>query len=333
MEIKDLAGISQPITKLIEEVSKGIGGAYKPLGTVLQAKAEEYKIKCLTDAKLYQIKTLKEDLTDEENELVVTNENFEIKLKGNSIEERALETMIRKEVQSQINLDSIINKAIEFIEENSTVKDEPVETDWMTRFINISQDISNEEMQNLWAKILSNEVANPNSYSLRTLEVLKSLSTSEARLFTKFVDLGFKLSTSKNSSTMVINNREYLNSNNISLDDLNLLKELNLINTELSYTIKSNEKMNIIYFDKGLFIENNTEKDVWFHVATFSRIGNEINSLIKKNFEIKNLINIGKHLKSNHKNVSGSLDIYCANGTWENDDKFSYIPENKIIIN
>ena len=329
MEIKDITGFSQPATKLIEEVSKGIGGLYKPLGIVLNAKAEGYKVKKLTDSKAYQIKTLKEDLVGEENELLVTNEDFEMKLKGNSIEARAIEIMVHKEVQKQINLDRIINKSIEFIEENSTVAEESVDIDWMTRFINISQDISNEDMQNLWAKILSNEVVQPSSYSLRTLEVLKSLSASEARLFTRFVNLGFKL----NNSIRIINDNEYLNSNNISLEDINLLKELNLINTDLSYTIGSSERSMFVYFDKVLFISNNTKNDLRINIITLSRIGSEINSLIEKDYETSNLNNIGKHIKSKHKNSSGTLDISYVDVIWKDDINFSFNPENQVIIN
>ena len=59
MEIKDLIGLSEPITKLIETVSLGIGGMYRPLGTMLNANAESYKIRKIADAKTYEINKLK----------------------------------------------------------------------------------------------------------------------------------------------------------------------------------------------------------------------------------------------------------------------------------
>lgn len=294
VEIKDLVGLSEPITKLIEEVSKGIGGLYRPLGTIFNAKAEEFKMKKLTDGKAYQIKVLKNELTGENNELIITDEDFEIIVTGNSIESRAIETMVRQEVKKQINLDSIINKAIEFIKDKPHIAEESVDTDWMTRFINISQNISNEEMQNLWAQVLSNEVSQPKSYSLRTLETLRSMSSSEAKLFTSFTNLIFKLQ----DSTIAINDENYLKSNNISLDDLILLKELNLINTDLGYEIEKNAKVTLEYGDEALVIDNKTSSDIQFNIINLSIIGKEIHSLIEKDYEKAYLEGICKFIES-----------------------------------
>ena len=328
LEIKDLAGLSEPVTKLIEEVSKGIGGVYKPLGTVLNTKAEAYRIKKMTEAKSYQIKMLKENLTDEKNELVITIEDFEIKLKGNSIETRAIETMVHKEVQKQINLENIISKSIEFIRGNSIVTEEPVDTDWMTRFINISQDISNEEMQILWSKILSDEVVKPNSYSLRTLEVLRNLSSNEAKLFSRFVNLSVKIS----GSFRVINDDKYLSENNISLEDINLLKELNLINTDLSYSIHPGEKLIIPYYDKVMFVNNGTQNDLSFNIISLTRIGNEIHNLIDKDYRVSILENIGKAIKSKCARDINDIEVAYVDVTWKDDINFSYVEQNKVII-
>jgi hypothetical protein len=38
--IIDLAPLSTPVTKLVEVVAQGIGAIYRPVGTVLQAKAD-----------------------------------------------------------------------------------------------------------------------------------------------------------------------------------------------------------------------------------------------------------------------------------------------------
>lgn len=328
MEIKDLSGISEPVIKLIEEVSKGIGGAYKPLGTVLNSKAEAYRIKKLTDAKSYQIKMLRENLTDEKNELVITNEDFEIKLKGNSIETRAIETMVHKEVQKQINLENIISKSIEFIRENSIVTEKPVDTDWMTRFINISQDISNKEMQILWSKILSDEVVKPNSYSLRTLEVLRNLSSDEAKLFSRFVNLSVKIA----GSFRVINDDKYLRENNISLDDINLLKELNLINTELIYSIHPGEELIIPYYDKVMFVNNGTQNNLSFNIISLTRIGNEIHNIIDKDYRLSILENIGKVIKSKCDRDINNIEVAYVNVIWKDDINFSYLKQNKVII-
>jgi len=49
-------------------------------------------------------------------------------------------------------------------------------------------------MQILWGKILAEEVKNPNSFSLRTLSILKNISNTDAKIFQKAVALSSKYS-------------------------------------------------------------------------------------------------------------------------------------------
>ena len=44
-------------------------------------------------------------------------------------------------------------------------------------------DVSSEEMQNLWARVLAGEVKQPGSFALRTLETLHNMTKSEAEVF------------------------------------------------------------------------------------------------------------------------------------------------------
>lgn len=55
--------------------------------------------------------------------------------------------------------------------------------DWFLRFFESAGNISNEDMQVLWAKVLCEEYKKPNSHSYRTLEKLYHLSRNEALLF------------------------------------------------------------------------------------------------------------------------------------------------------
>lgn len=57
--------------------------------------------------------------------------------------------------------------------------------DWFIRFFDSVGYISNEEMQQLWAKVLAGEITRQGSFSFRTLELIKNLSHQEAELFQK----------------------------------------------------------------------------------------------------------------------------------------------------
>ena len=55
----------------------------------------------------------------------------------------------------------------------------------MTRFLNIAEEISDKDLQDIWGRILAGEIKRPKSYSLRTLEVMRNMSKDEASLLMK----------------------------------------------------------------------------------------------------------------------------------------------------
>jgi hypothetical protein len=71
------------------------------------------------------------------------------------------------------------------------VSDKEVDPDWIARFFEAAQDISSEQMQALWGRVLAGEVSRPGSYSLRTIETLKNLTQSEAHIVEKVLAYSF----------------------------------------------------------------------------------------------------------------------------------------------
>ena len=65
------------------------------------------------------------------------------------------------------------------------VSQEPLDWDWAVKFFEMCKDVGNEDMQSVWAKILAGETAQPGSFSLRTLALVKTIRKVEAELFTK----------------------------------------------------------------------------------------------------------------------------------------------------
>jgi hypothetical protein len=57
---------------------------------------------------------------------------------------------MHKELRRQNNIDSISEIALSQLENEATLSKEKVSEDRSTRFFNISQDISEEEMQEIW---------------------------------------------------------------------------------------------------------------------------------------------------------------------------------------
>lgn len=89
-----------------------------------------------------------------------------------------------QERKRQINIVSVVRQAANQLGDREVANHEP-DHDWTARFFNDVQDVSSEEMQALWAKVLAGEVERAGSTSIRTLGILKNLDQATARLFRK----------------------------------------------------------------------------------------------------------------------------------------------------
>lgn len=159
----------KPIEKLIDVISNGIGTLYRPRAIRKEADARAYEIKVIEKAKCEALAEGK----------IIEAENLA----------RINERLVAKETIRQNNIDDVVEIASKEFELETVVSNSPVDKDWATRFFDIVQDVSNEEMKTLWGKILAGEVKSPKSYSLRTLELLRNISKEEAEIFVRVSQL------------------------------------------------------------------------------------------------------------------------------------------------
>lgn len=285
MEIKDLAGLSDPLKKLIEVVSAGIGGLSKP-----------YLIRKTADAKAYEINKIAEAIKENQDDLKTIGFNEEKlslmsldhdSLRNNhSLEHRTQQRVEYKEQKRQKNIEAVTQKAAEELESETFVSEEPVDEDWTTRFFDYAENISSEEMQALWGKILSGEVKKPKSYSLRTLDLLRNLSTEEAEAFIKFGTLAIK--SSGTAFILNFNNESLLEEEyKLSFRERLLLEELGLLTAnDLAFNVKKTNgesRQSIFINGKSIVIQeklpNKPEQNI--PVLVFTKIGMELLQLVR----------------------------------------------------
>lgn len=283
--ISDLTGLSEPMTKLIEVISNGIGIAYEPIQKVLMAKAKSYEIKTLTDA-----------TKEIDGEITIKNGDYEIKMDTNSVEGRSLKSLIAKEVKKQVNIESIICKASEFVKEKESVSEEEVNQDWITRFFDIVQNISDEEMQNLWAKILSDEIEKPKLYSLRTLDVIKNITSDEGKMIQKVLQ---KVFTSDEEVGILFYDKNWLKSNGIEIFDVLYLEEIGIFSAPIDFELEGKAHYTFKYFNKKVILQNNSQEAIDLYARKLTRVGIEICRIIdsdcEENFLEKFKANIEKN--------------------------------------
>lgn len=155
-----LQAVSQPVVKLLDMVQAACGVAFEPARIRRRAKAE-------ADALVIQ---------DDANALLL---------------ERAKARLEAKEVRRQENIEAVVGIAADALPDE--VSKENVSPDWVTRFFDKCQDVSDEQMRRLWGRLLAGEVAAPGSYSLRTLESVALLSELEARNFARLCSGSMRL--------------------------------------------------------------------------------------------------------------------------------------------
>lgn len=96
--------------------------------------------------------------------------------------ELALRATVADGVRREANVARAIMYAEqEFLGDETAPPDKAVEDDWLYRWRDYAAQVSAEQLQSLWGKLLAGEFKNPGHYSLRTLEFLRSLSSEEAR--------------------------------------------------------------------------------------------------------------------------------------------------------
>lgn len=240
--IINLGDLAQPVTLLIEKISNAIGVVYEPTKIKRNAKAEAEAHRTMVLADL--------DLQSE-----VANRGFQ--------------RLITQQTRKQINIENIIQQSIEELPDNAEV--EKLDEDWLANFFDKCENISNEKMQTMWSKILTNEATKPRSFSKRTIDIVSNMDKKDAETFTRFCQFVWNLGIPV-PIIFEADNYEILADNNMSLETLNHLQSIGLITMSLPirYTrCKLPKKTIYAYFDKFMEFEFTKEEDNEFEVGNY----------------------------------------------------------------
>lgn len=236
--VKVAQALTGPIEKLIDTVgmgigkmSDGIGKLYEPIHINRVAKTMRKNI----DIPI---------LYDKNGVLIDTTDYQEVY-------KRTLSRMEFQELRKQQNIENVIKKSYDELKDIESVSDEPVDSDWVSRFFNSVENIGNEEVQKIWGRMLAGEIKAPSTYSFRTMEILKNMTTKEIELFQKLASLCISVN---NTTYFISSNTDLLKKFNLKFDDLILLEESGLL------TIKELSIGQIISEEKKFFISQNEYK-------------------------------------------------------------------------
>lgn len=305
IEINDLLGLSKPTTKLIELVSNAIGTVYEPRKVKKLADAEAYRIKKLTTS-------AQETGFNGEIEFLYDK----IKINSNNLEFKLL---VKNEVKRLFNENENIKKIADFayneLDNDMTDINEEIDEDWKNDFFDKSRKIYNEDLQFIFGKILAGEINQPGTHSKRLLNTLSTLSQKEAIIFNKISKYVFRDS----KGAFIISKKEILDTFDIKLEDIIILEEAGLINSN-PLVISG---INLYQYKNYLinFFDQQPKLDIYFLTNSGKELEKIINQEISIDYllKIKNLYNINKVSYSIilDKKIKGDQIIYSLKNTQE----------------
>ena len=140
-------------------------------------------------------------------------------------------------IRAEINTTKAILYAEEQLENDpSPAPTENIDNDWLHVWREYAGKVSNEDLQRLWGNLLAGQVKSPGKYTLRTLELLKSITQHEANQISSIAPYIFGGCISRTQ----IN---YIASKGVSLETLLDLQDIGILagvdSTGISSTLES----------------------------------------------------------------------------------------------
>lgn len=197
----DLSGFSKPADTLINKISNAWGRHFDPRQRIRLAEAEAQADRIL------RVSAAETDIEVDE------------------LRQRAATRFANEEMTKQVNMEDIIEKALPGLDDNADP--EAMENDWILNFFDKCRMVSDDEMQQIWARILAGEANNPSSFSRRTVNLVADLDKRDAELFRKLCGYAWMIGSIE---PLVFDVRQDIyNQHGINFDSLGHLETLGLV--------------------------------------------------------------------------------------------------------
>ena len=230
----------------------------------------------------------------------------------------------RFQEQCDENLKNIIDQTKQVITDNRLQISGYTKIDWIHIYLESAKNASDAYMQNVWAKVLAIELAQPGSFSYKTLDVLKNMSAEDYQMYEKLASLtcdGFIF------KSKVLN--QYLPwSNQLRLQEMGLI---NLDASERTITVsaKNTSQSLVCHKTMVLRIKNDTENElqVKHEVRVITSAANELLATASLSFYKQYFIDSIKEVKEDHK-TQCQIELYDVVSV--NDTQFTLSPIDNL---
>ena len=285
-----------PAEKLIEAVSGAIGKVYEPK-----------HIRNMADAKAYELQVIS-DTVRNNSDVPIVYGSTGVSIDTSDFEQivkRASIRLTHQEITKQQNIEAVVDNAYEELENVENVSSKPVKPDWMFRFFNSVENISDKDMQTIWGHILAGEIKQPDTYSFRTLEKLKNMTQKEAKDFQMVSSLALQTGGRK----FILGEDSILNKHGVYFSHILELEECGLMMTQsLSLEIAASAKEPDIIYNSGLlgsiFGKEDQKQTFSISVYVFTESGSQLIEAIHPEINSQYFIDCMKSIQDNHNNFT-----------------------------
>lgn len=193
--------------------------------------------------------------------------------------------------KAAINLNQIYNSADLFLKcKGTSFKEKKINDDWFGMYNDIAKNISDEEMQIIWAKILASECVKPNSISKKLLSILQVIDTETAKVFSNLCRYGIYLDFNDGRHFFFIPSKDMTDVDNVQslkdyasisyVDELNL-KSLGLIELDNNDKFRLENKSDMVfhYYNATIHVKSNGN-NVNIGKIMFTNYGNQLANVL-----------------------------------------------------
>lgn len=244
----NLGDLGKPATVLIERVSDAVGGVFKPwqIIRVAEAQAQADKISAVSQIEVSEL------------------------------QRRSIQRMLVEEARKQQNIEDITAGSLPLLMDSADPAS--IESDWISNFFEKCRLISDEQMQNLWSRVLAGEANAPGTYSKRTINFLGGMDKHDANVFASLC----QFSPSGNGMPLVYDIAASVYTQaGITYGDLQHLDDIGLASLSVTpslYLVDQPKKVGIIVYGNVYNIDLPQEEGNEFCIGhvVLSRIGKEL---------------------------------------------------------
>jgi hypothetical protein len=203
------------------------------------------------------------------------------------IKERELRKLFNKKIVVEAAMDDIKSSA-----EESDDTNEPMSEDWLNSFESHAENVSNDELRHLWARVLAGEIRKPRSFSLRTLRLLSEIDATTAKSFEIFVS--DRIADDHILKREGLTGAELMEA--IELEEAGLVQDVISSRLEKSLSVGDNHKCTLT--DNGFVAIIEVREGITelrYPIVKITRVGKELCNLLTPRNSLKCLEKLSQH--------------------------------------